>query len=184
MKTIFDGKVQFTITAKPRWNRKHSITTKGNQNATPLSDHIEANEAILRHSSKKKISWRQRLCPSSHWFRWVQRPKTKNAKSKIGSAKFNEANNSAPEAVGYGTKINKAVLAINFEVHRIDGILLFNIPPIPSDRLWISFLDMPDMQFSVTTSGISRTISWLILHSRQFHVSVTIEFRFQRSNIV
>ena len=34
-------------------------------------------------------------------------------------------------------------------MNNLNGILLFNIPPIPSDRIWISFFDMPQMEFSV-----------------------------------
>ena len=47
------------------------------------------------------------------------------------------------------SKVGRTTLAMELEISQLNGILLLNIPPIPSDRLWISFSDMPEMKFSV-----------------------------------
>ena len=153
MKTIFEGKFHFTITAKLRWNRKTTIITQGNHVDTPSSNQlgtkksllVQNEETLVRKSSEKKITWKKRLWPPSRWFQRRQ----SRTRSKIIRPQRNQANNSKSKNEHHQIKIRKLALALQFEVNRIDGILLFNIPPIPSDRLWISFLDMPDIQFSV-----------------------------------
>jgi len=46
-------------------------------------------------------------------------------------------------------KLSKTTIAIKFEVNNLTGILLFYIPSIPSDLIWISFLDIPEFEFSL-----------------------------------
>jgi len=69
-------------------------------------------------------------------------------------------------------KLSKTMIVIKFEVNHLNGILLFNIPPIPSNRIWISFFQMPQMEFSVEINCLQ-----LFLFIDLFYLGYTTSWR-------
>jgi hypothetical protein len=95
---------------------------------------LNAKLKWIRNSPKK--TWRKRLWSPIHWFRY----------RRSNTRKINKQENDFEKVL---PKISKTTIVIKLEMNNLNGILLFNIPPIPSDRIWISFFDMPEMEFSV-----------------------------------
>jgi hypothetical protein len=122
-----------TLTAKLKWIQRRPIVHQKSR-----TNHKENDKTI-------KKSWRKRLWPPTHWFR---RHRSNLKTSHCGNANQQE-NHSSSYSEKIIPKISKTTITIKFEVNNINGVLLFNIPSIPSDRIWISFLDMPEIEFSV-----------------------------------
>ncbi|UJR33437.1 hypothetical protein I4U23_020882 [Adineta vaga] len=141
MKISYNGKLHLTLNIKLKWIRKHLIDNN------PLkTTRLSTSDKQLGKESKTilpKKSWRRRLWPPRRWF---QRQQSLPKHSLISKTKPTKQITSSSSHI---TKITKTTLMIKLEVNNLHGILLFNIPSVPSDRLWISFLDMPTMEFSV-----------------------------------
>ena len=135
MNIAFDGRIQLTLTTKLRWTRKISPTestgsTDGRRKAS------RGNNLSLWHV------WRKRLWPPTRWFRRRYRSTpslSQDNRTSLGSSGLENSR----------SKIGRTSIVIKLEVNRLNGTVLFNIPPTPSDRVWISFLDMPEIEFSV-----------------------------------
>ncbi|CAF1298169.1 unnamed protein product [Adineta ricciae] len=123
IKIAYNGKLQLNLNIKLKWRRKSHLRDQ------KLSTINRESKRILPQKS-----WRQRIWPPNRWFR---------RQSCLSKSVL-------PKKTISTIKTTRTTLVIKFELNHLHGVLLFNIPPIPSDRLWISFLDMPTMQFSAT----------------------------------
>jgi hypothetical protein len=134
MKVSYDGKLQMTLNAKLKWNRKNRIIDQSSIKKISLSN--SKRKSDLEQGIPIKKTWRKRLWPPTHWFR----------RSNYENLNKNHSLSYLEEDL---PKISKTTIVIKLEMNNLNGILLFNIPPIPSDRIWISFFEMPEMKFSV-----------------------------------
>lgn len=132
LRIVYDGKLRLTLNIQLKWiHKKRRSGRHSTESVSPASPQRQsAKEEIAEHQRIKR-RWRQRLWPPRNWFR-RQRSVSKRSRSADPKKK-------AP----------RTTLVIKFEVSHLQGTVLLNVPPMPSDRLWFSFLDMPDMQFSV-----------------------------------
>lgn len=156
----------------------HTMTPSSNQIGRKRSILLQTDEASpLQTDPPKKISWRQRLWPPTRWFR---RRRRRRSRSKSSSMEYivpmflNNENNAFSDLEHETSKVGKTTIIIEFEAHHLDGILLFNIPPIPSDRLWISFLETPNIQFSVVFDQVLLAPFESICRFRQHLISAII----------
>ena len=152
MNIAFDGQIQLTLTTKLRWTRKSNATDSSDHGQTPGSTHStdgrrETNRRLEEEPSRtNRVSpwheWRKRLWPPTRWFR----------RRHSSTPALSHGNRASLQSSGFEksrSKIGKTSIVIKLEVNKLNGTVLFNIPPAPSDRLWISFLDMPKIEFSV-----------------------------------
>ncbi|CAF0728540.1 unnamed protein product [Adineta ricciae] len=123
IKIAYNGKLQLNLNIKLKWRRKSHLRNQKLSTTSRESKHILPQK-----------TWRQHIWPPNRWFR---------RQSCLSRAVL-------PKKTISATKTTRMTLIIKFELNHLHGVLLLNIPPIPSDRLWISFLDMPTMQFSAT----------------------------------
>jgi hypothetical protein len=157
MKISYDGKLELTLTAKIKWIQKNRLIDPISHKRTSVSKPTrktdfeeEDKEAIVEKYVPIKKSWRKRLWPPTRWFRYRRLTLKTSPSNKTNLKNTNKQEN---YSLSYLDKVlpktSKTTIVIKLEVNNLNGILLFNIPPIPSDRIWISFLDMPEMEFSV-----------------------------------
>jgi hypothetical protein len=144
MKISYDGKLQFTLTAKLKWIQKNRPIDQISHKRTSVSNPTRKND---KEYVPIKNSWRKRLWPPTRWFRYRRSTLPSNKTNLNIFENTNKQENYYLDKVL--PKTSKTTIVIKLEVNNLNGILLFNIPPIPSDRIWISFLDMPEMEFSV-----------------------------------
>ena len=150
MKISFDGRLQSTLTARIRWRGKHRTSGQTHHPSTPLSDRTDSEPHTAKQSIDRpvKIPWRQRLWPPQRWFQ-NRKSNSKIRRSKKTDGVPNHKEHPLAETEKTRSKISKTTIVIKLEVNRVTGVLIFNVPPLPSDRVWISFLQMPQMTFSV-----------------------------------
>lgn len=154
MKISFDGRLQSTLTARIHWRRKHRKSGQAHHPSTPVSDQTKSDLHTAKRSIDRsaKPSWRRRLWPPTRWFRHRKSKSNVDLSKKmdIGSDRISHPSSKAEKT---RSKISKTTVVIKLEVNRMSGVLIFNIPPVPSDRVWISFLQMPAIQFSVSSQS-------------------------------
>ncbi|CAF2523217.1 unnamed protein product [Rotaria sp. Silwood2] len=66
--------------------------------------------------------------------------------------------------VGVIEKLSNAEIGANVELTSFSGIMTINIPPPPSDRLWIGFPEMPDLSLKVTPVVGENKYSYSLIH--------------------
>ncbi|CAF4996006.1 unnamed protein product, partial [Rotaria sp. Silwood1] len=61
-------------------------------------------------------------------------------------------------------KLSNADIGANIELMNFNGIMTINIPPPPSDRIWIGFSEMPDLNLKVTPVFGESKYSYTLIH--------------------
>ncbi|CAF5006857.1 unnamed protein product, partial [Rotaria sp. Silwood1] len=61
-------------------------------------------------------------------------------------------------------KLSNSEIGANVELTSFSGIMTINIPPPPSDRLWIGFPEMPDLNLKVTPVVGENKYSYSLIH--------------------
>jgi len=61
-------------------------------------------------------------------------------------------------------KLSNAEVGVNVELSSFSGIMTINIPPPPSDRIWIGFPEMPDLNLKVTPTFGESKYSYTLIH--------------------
>ncbi|CAF3002092.1 unnamed protein product [Rotaria sp. Silwood2] len=61
-------------------------------------------------------------------------------------------------------KLSNADVGANIELMNFNGIMTINIPPPPSDRIWIGFSEMPDLNLKVTPVFGESKYSYTLIH--------------------
>ncbi|CAF3683581.1 unnamed protein product [Rotaria socialis] len=60
-------------------------------------------------------------------------------------------------------KFSQQDIGIDIELTSFSGVLTLNIPPPPSDRIWVGFPDMPDLNIKVTPTCGAKQYSYILL---------------------
>jgi len=61
-------------------------------------------------------------------------------------------------------KLSNSEVGANIEIMNISGMMTINIPPPPSDRIWIGFTEMPDLNLKVTPVFGESKYSYGLIH--------------------
>ncbi|CAF1520398.1 unnamed protein product [Adineta steineri] len=61
-------------------------------------------------------------------------------------------------------KLSNAEVGANIELMSFSGMMTINIPPPPSDRIWIGFSEMPDLNLKVTPVFGESKYSYTLIH--------------------
>ncbi|UJR09422.1 hypothetical protein I4U23_013663 [Adineta vaga] len=61
-------------------------------------------------------------------------------------------------------KLANAEIGANIEIMNLSGLMTINIPPPPSDRVWIGFSEMPDLNLKVTPVFGESKYSYTFIH--------------------
>lgn len=70
--------------------------------------------------------------------------------------------------------LSKTEIKLTVEVQYLAGTLALNIPPPPSDRVWIGFRGNPELQLSATPTFGERSINYV---SRWIEKKLAVEFQ-------
>ncbi|CAF5212781.1 unnamed protein product, partial [Rotaria magnacalcarata] len=84
--------------------------------------------------------------------------------SKVAGNKHFQRFAALKPVAGVIEKLSNADVGANIELTNLNGIMTINIPPPPSDRIWIGFSEMPDLNLKVTPVFGESKYSYTIIH--------------------
>ncbi|CAF0783760.1 unnamed protein product [Adineta ricciae] len=162
---FYRGDFNFTIKTKIALNRLLNYNSIADQplhyqhrsnDATQNDDECAENRELI--PSPKPVAKEPEL-PEN-----VAARKIDSLLTKVAANKHVQRFASFKPVAGVIEKISKAEIGANIAITNLSGIMTINIPPPPSDRVWVGFAEMPDLNLKVSPVLGESKYSYALIH--------------------
>ncbi|CAF3707118.1 unnamed protein product [Rotaria socialis] len=159
----------FKVTIRTRIVLQTLFSTNASAAEQPIryqhySGQLVPNDDEQRVDNEDSISRQRQSNKDPDIFENAAARKLGSILSKVAGNKHFQRFAALKPVAGVIEKLSNADVGANIELTNLNGIMTINIPPPPSDRIWIGFSEMPDLNLKVTPVFGESKYSYTIIH--------------------